>query len=87
MLLYFFGILDRLHHTIDLINSTKTKACFKPFLSQIVIFAELTKNFKPMIVKIILIIVGSIVFPAAGYYLDYRDKKKRRNKKQNTLNS
>lgn len=40
-----------------------------------------------MIVKIILIIVGSIVFPAAGYYLDYRDKKKRRNKKQNTLNS
>jgi hypothetical protein len=35
-----------------------------------------------MILKIILIVLGSIFFPAAGYYLDYRDRKKRKGKKK-----
>ena len=40
-----------------------------------------------MVVKIILIIIGSILFPAVGYYLDYRDKQKRRGKKQKSVKS
>jgi len=40
-----------------------------------------------MIVKIVLILIGSIIFPAAGYYLDYRDKQKRRGKRKKSINS
>lgn len=29
-----------------------------------------------MIYKVILVLVGSIVFPAVGYYLDWRARKK-----------
>ncbi|EAY28825.1 hypothetical protein [Microscilla marina] len=35
-----------------------------------------------MFLKIILIVAGSIFFPAVGYYLDYRDRKKRKGKKK-----
>ena len=35
-----------------------------------------------MFLKIILILAGSILFPAAGYYLDYRDRKKREGKRK-----
>lgn len=35
-----------------------------------------------MFLKIIFIMVGSIFFPAVGYYLDYRDRKKRQGKRK-----
>ena len=33
-----------------------------------------------MLVKVILVLVGSIVFPAVGYYLDWRFHKKKAKK-------
>ncbi len=33
------------------------------------------------LITIILIVIGSIFFPAMGYYLDYRDKKKKQQRR------
>lgn len=36
------------------------------------------------LITIILIVIGSIFFPAMGYYLDYRDKKKKKSRTART---
>jgi len=37
-----------------------------------------------MLIKVIAIFIGSMIFPAIGYYLDWRDAQKRRGKKPAT---